>query len=682
MRKFKVTGVDCPSCAARIERRLRDTGLDATIDFDLETLIMDDEAVEDLHCLLSHHAPEISIVEPSEGEKDFPFRGLLRLASSITLFVVALLFSPILHGRNEFFEYSLFVIAYLVSGGNVVFKALKNLLRGDFFDENFLMTVATLGAFMIHELPEAVAVMIFYSLGELLESLALRRSRRSVKELIDLRADNVNHLVDGRLKTLPAKEVKPGDRFVVRVGDRIPIDGVICSGRTLLDKSLLTGESVLVSAAEGDVVLAGTINKSGVIEIVATMTLEKSYTSRMLELVQEGSIRKSNRERFITRFSRFYTPVVVLIALFVATIPPLLFGEAFSEWFHKAFIILVISCPCALIISVPLSYFVGIGRASREGILFKGSSFLESLGQIDSVFFDKTGTLTEGRSRITGIESTGRYDKRRVVQYAALLESYSTHPVAIPFTEMISDVPKWMKVSSYSEVAGSGIVAEVNGKRVAVGNKSLLNALGVGFEEGDDSGRVFLVIDERIEGVFTLSDTLRNDSSEAIAELRKLGIKEIVMLTGDHSDRAASISTELQLDGFISEATPEDKMRAVESAIKSGKRTAFVGDGINDAPVIARADVGIAMGSSGADAAIETADVVLSGESLSKVARAIEISRSTNRNAAQNIAAALGVKLAFIALGAFGLMNMWGAVFADVGVTLLAVFNSVRMLNK
>jgi Zn2+/Cd2+-exporting ATPase len=345
-------------------------------------------------------------------------------------------------------------------------------------------------------------------------------------------------------------------------------------------------------------------------------------------------------------------------------------------------ILLVISCPCALVISVPLSYFVGIGKASKEGILFKGSNYLESLGKIDSIFIDKTGTLTRGKPEISQIETSGRYDKRELLEYATLMETYSTHPVASSFRGLIPEIPEEMKISHLNEIAGKGITAEINGKKMGIGNSSLLKDLGVDYEERGESGKIFLSIDGRVEGVFTLSDVLKDDSADALIKLRELGILEIVMLTGDSYDIAASISTELDLDSLISEATPEDKMKAVESAIASGKQTAFVGDGINDAPVIARADVGIAMGASGADATIETADVVLSNDSLSKVARAIEISRFTNTTAVQNIVMSLGIKILFMTLGTFGLMSMWGAVFADVGVTLLAVLNSLRLLGK
>ncbi|AFK07778.1 heavy metal-translocating P-type ATPase, Cd/Co/Hg/Pb/Zn-transporting [Mesotoga prima MesG1.Ag.4.2] len=682
MKKYRIEGLDCPKCAAKLEDQLKRSGVDARIDFSSSTLIIDGQTFKEVEEVIHKHSPEITLLESPDVEKDLPIKELVKLLFSGVLFFIALVFSPFIHGNNELLEYGLFVTAYLVAGGNTVLKAFRNLFKGDLFDESFLMTVATMGAFAIHELPEAVAVMIFYSLGELLEAIALRKSRRSVKELIDLRAEEVNQIIDGQLRTVPASQIQPGDRFVVKPGERIPIDGLVNSGSTWIDKSLLTGESSPVPVKEGDIVLAGTINKSGVIEVTASTNLQKSYTSRMLELVEEGTSRKSNRERFITRFSKLYTPTVVSIATAIAVFPPLLFGGGFSDWVHKALILLVISCPCALVISVPLSYFVGIGKASREGILFKGSNYLESLGKIDSIFIDKTGTLTKGKLEISQIETSGRYDKRELLEYAALMESYSTHPVASSFRSFIPEIPEDMKISHHSEIAGKGITAEINDKKMGIGNSSLLKDLGVDYKERGESGKIFLSIDGRVEGVFTLSDVLKVDSADAIIKLRELGIHEIVMLTGDSHDIAGSISSKLNLDGLISEAIPEDKMRAVEDAIKSGKRTAFVGDGINDAPVIARADVGIAMGFSGADAAIETADVVLSGESLSKVARAIEISRSTNRNAIQNITAALGVKMAFIALGAFGLMNMWGAVFADVGVTLLAVLNSLRMLNK
>lgn len=682
MKKYRIEGLDCPKCAAKLEDQLKRSGVDARIDFSSSTLIIDSQTFEEVEEIIHKHSPKITLLQSSGVEQDLPVKELMRLLFSGALFFIALVFSPFLHGNNELLEYGLFVTAYLAAGGNTVLKASRNLLKGDLFDESFLMTIATMGAFAIHELPEAVAVMIFYSFGELLEAIALRKSRRSVKELIDLRAEEVNQIIDGKLRTVPAGQIEPGDRYVVRPGERIPIDGLINSGSTWIDKSLLTGESSHVPVEEGDEVLAGTINKSGVIEITASTNLQKSYTSRMLELVEEGTSRKSNKERFITRFSRLYTPIVVSIATAIAVFPPLLFGGELSDWVHKALILLVISCPCALVISVPLSYFVGIGKASREGILFKGSNYLESLGKVDAIFIDKTGTLTRGKPEISQIETSGRYNKRELLEYATLMESYSTHPVASSFRELIPEIPEEMKISHLTEIAGKGITAEINGKKMGIGNSSLLRDIGIDYEERGESGKIFLSIDGRVEGVFTLSDVLKDDSADALFKLRELGIHEIVMLTGDSQDNAASISAKLDLDSLISEATPEDKMKAVESAIDSGKLTAFVGDGINDAPVIARADVGIAMGASGADATIETADVVLSNDSLSKVARAIEISRFTNTTAIQNIVMSIGIKILFVTLGTLGLMNMWGAVFADVGVTLLAVLNSLRLLGE
>ncbi|MCB1223391.1 MAG: heavy metal translocating P-type ATPase, partial [Mesotoga sp.] len=423
MKKYRIEGLDCPKCAAKLEDQLKRSGVDARIDFSSSTLIIDGQTFEEVEEVIHKHSPEITLLESPDVEKDLPVKELVKLLFSGVLFFIALVFSPFIHGNNELLEYGLFVTAYLVAGGTTVLKAFRNLFKGDLFDESFLMTVATMGAFAIHELPEAVAVMIFYSFGELLEAIALRKSRRSVKELIDLRAEEVHQIIDGKLRTVPASQIQPGDRFVVKPGERIPIDGLVNSGSTWIDKSLITGESSPVPVKEGDIVLAGTINKSGVIEVTASTNLQKSYTSRMLELVEEGTSRKSNRERFITRFSRLYTPIVVSISTAIAVFPPLLFGGEFSDWVHKALILLVISCPCALIISVPLSYFVGIGKASREGILFKGSNYLESLGKIDSIFIDKTGTLTKGRLEISQIETSGRYDKRELLEYAALMES-------------------------------------------------------------------------------------------------------------------------------------------------------------------------------------------------------------------------------------------------------------------
>ena len=556
----------------------------------------------------------------------------------------------------------LFIIAYLIAGGDVLYKALKNIVKGHVFDENFLMSTATAGALAIKEYPEAVMVMILYQIGEYLQHRAVEKSRHSITELMDIRPDYAN--LNG--KKVTPQEVKIGDIITVNPGEKIPLDGIITDGLASIDTSALTGESAPRCVREGDNVPSGCINLDGVLKIRVTKEFGESTASKILELVEHASAKKAKTENFITKFARYYTPFVVFMAAFIATVPPLFFA---GNWIIRALTFLVISCPCALVISVPLSFFAGIGRASGRGILIKGSSYLETLAKTDTVLFDKTGTLTKGVFKVTEINS----ENPDILKYAAYAESASGHPIAIAIKKAYgNEIPEGINIK---EIAGKGITAEVEGHKVIAGNAKLVNPP----EKIDKEGTIVHVsVDDKYQGYIVISDEIKEDSKETIKKLRNMNI-ETIMLTGDSAQSAQKVQEELLLDKFYAELLPENKVEKVEEAItKSDGSVIFAGDGINDAPVLTRADAGIAMGGLGSDAAIEAADVVIMDDKPSKVVDAIILSKNTMAVVKQNISFAIGVKALFLILGGFGMVSMWGAVFADVGVSLIAVLNALR----
>jgi len=680
--RHRLEGLSCPVCAAKIEDRIKESGLKGRIDFSSQSLILENEDLDRIQRIISSVEPGVRIVESSDRHNRL--RTLIPILVAGSVFLLASIVDDFLHGQYEILEYSIYILAYVIAGSRVLSKAFRNAVKGRFFDENFLMTVATVGALLIHELPEAVAVMLLFNIGEFFEGLAVSKSRKSILALVDLKAEMVSQIIDGKIISVKASEIRIGDSFIVKPGERIPVDGVVVAGDTWLDVSHISGESRPVKVARKSVVYAGSINTSGLIEVEATASLEKSYTSRMLQMVEDASSRKATTERLITRFSRVYTPIVVLSAIFLALIPPLLFGGNFAEWIRRALILLVISCPCALVISIPLGYFAGIGRASKNGILIKGSNYLEALTMIDTVIFDKTGTLTEGRFKVTEVTLLNGKPMEEVLGFAAAVESYSNHPIARSIMEFVSSNglnTKKFSVSGFSEHPGKGVTAKVDGKTVGLGNQKLLKDFNLIPPYNGSQGNVFLVVDGRLLCVMKISDSLKSDSKTAIELLRRQGIRRIVMLTGDEDAVANSISQELSLDDYGSGLTPQGKILRLEELAKSGRRIAFVGDGINDAPAIIRANVGFAMGNAGSDAAIETADVVVSNDSPLQIPKALAIAEKTRSIVIQNIIFALGVKGLFIFLGAFGLANMWGAVFADVGVTMIAIVNSLRILS-
>ena len=621
-------------------------------------------------------------------------RELIPLSIALVLFLVGLIFNQPLHNTpGAIAEYAVLIPAYLISGWSVLTSAGRNILRGKIFDENFLMTIATLGAIAIHEIPEAVAVMLFFQVGELFQGFAVGRSRRSIKALLEVRPDTANLIVDGVIREVDPEKVEVGDTIVIKPGEKVPLDGEILSGSSQVDTSALTGESVPRTVRKGETILAGVINQTGSLTVRVTKLFAESSIAKISDLVENASSKKAPTEKFITRFARYYTPVVVFLSLAVAILPPLLIPEQTSElWIYRALVLLVISCPCGLVISIPLGYFGGVGGAAKRGILVKGSTFLDALTEVKTVIFDKTGTLTEGVFQVTQIAPYNGYSEKEVLTTAAIAESQSNHPVARSIVEAYdneigaSDITLTNSdVTDYEEIPGHGIRAKVRGIEVFAGNDRLLHKANIDHDTCNVEGTVVhLAIDGKYAGYILIADKIKSDAAIAIAQLKKAGVTETVMLTGDNRVVARNVADKLGLDTYKAELLPEDKVDAIEQYLhKSDKKSkvAFVGDGINDAPVIARADVGMAMGALGSDAAIETADVVLMDDAPSKVAEAINIARKTHSIVWQNIILAMAVKALFILLGAIGIATLWEAVFADVGVALLAIFNASRILR-
>lgn len=627
--------------------------------------------------------------EHSHGAGEFDLKAeLVPIGIATTLFLVGLIFNqPLRNTPFAIAEYIILIPAYLISGWGVLTTAGRNILRGRVFDENFLMTISTLGAIAIREVPEAVAVMLFFQIGELFQDYSVGRSRRSIKALLEVRPDTANLKVDGTIREVSSESVKVSDVILVRPGEKVPLDGKVLDGKSQLDTSALTGESVPRGIAPGDPVLSGMINQSGALVVQVTKPFNESSIARILELVENASSKKADTEKFITRFARYYTPVVVLLSLAVALLPPLFVpGEAQAVWVYRALVLLVISCPCGLVISIPLGYFGGIGGAAKHGILVKGSTFLDALTQVGTVVFDKTGTLTKGNFQVTEIVVTNGWNKEQLLKLAAHAESRSNHPVAQSILQAYGQLVDESVLQDYEEIAGHGIRARVDGKMVLAGNDRLLHREGIPHKVcAVDSTVTHIAVDSQYAGRIMVADELKSDAVRAIQSLQAQGIKT-AMLTGDNQAVADMVAEKLGVDHCKAELLPEDKVDALETvlnhATKNKKKVVFVGDGINDSPVIARADVGMAMGGLGSDAAIETADVVIMTDAPSKVAEAIQLAHRTLRIVWQNIILAMSVKALFIGLGAIGLASLWAAVFADVGVALLAILNASRILRE
>ena len=605
----------------------------------------------------------------------------IKIIIALILFLIAL----IIDFGNVWINNVIYIIAYIIVGFEIVRKAVRNITRGKVFDENFLMTVATIGAFGIGEFPEAASVMLFYQVGELFQSYAVDKSRKSIANLMDIRPDYANIEKDGKLEKVDPDEVKIGDIIVVKPGEKIPLDGTVVEGKTNLDTKALTGEPMPREANIGDDVISGCINLSGLIKVKVTKEFGESTVSKILDLVENASSKKSKSENFITKFAGYYTPIVVIIAVILAIVPPLVIpGAEFLDWIYRALSFLVVSCPCALVISIPLSFFGGIGGASKMGILIKGSNYLEALANTEIVVFDKTGTLTEGDAKVQKIEAEG-ISKEELLEITALAENFSNHPIALSIKSEYNKPIDEKRIVKTQELTGRGINATIDEKEVLVGNEKLMKEEKIDYKECTDAGTaLYVAIDKKYVGYILIADSIKKDSKKAIQNLKKNGIKQTVMLTGDRKQVGEAVAKELGIDKVYTELLPDGKVEKVEELLKEKSpkgKLAFVGDGINDAPVLAISDIGIAMGALGSDAAIEAADVVLMTDEPSKIVDAIHLSKKTMRIVKENITFAILVKVIVLILSAFGLSTMWEAVFADVGVSIIAIINALRVLR-
>ncbi len=697
MKKYKLKNLSCANCASKIEdgvAKLEEVNF-VSVNFANSFIQIETDDLEKVKKKIKQIEADVEIVEKQSEDEEDEFnikKEFLKIFFVVSILVVGIIYKDSLHNTQyNFAEYLLFVTIYLISGWGVLKAAGLNIVKGQVFNEQFLMSVATLGAFAIHEMPEAVAVMVFYNVGEFFQDLALHRSRKSIKSLLEIRPDHANLLVNGEVKEIAPDEVLVGDKILIKPGEKVPLDGEVIEGNSMLDTSALTGETVPRSISEGGTVMAGMINKSGTLTVKVEKLFGESSIAKILDLVENATSKKAKTEKFITKFARYYTPAVVFGAILVAVLPPLLVsGQLFSVWIYRALIMLVVSCPCALVISIPLGYFGGIGGASRKGILVKGSNYLDTLTAISTVVFDKTGTLTKGEFKVSEIVSKNGFDKDEVLNYAAYAEANSNHPIAQSILDAYKNNIEQSKIGTITEIAGHGIEAEIDGELVIAGNDKLLHSKNIMHDKCDVEGTVVhIAIDSKYAGYIVISDTIKEDAVSAIKSLKKLGVKKIIMLTGDNLFAAQLIAEKLNVDEVYAELLPEDKVKYIEKFIRrdraeSGKnnKVAFVGDGINDAPVLARADVGIAMGALGSDAAVETADVVLMNDTPSSVPTSIRIAKKTRRIVWQNIIFALGIKLMFIILAAFGIATMWEAVFGDMGVALIAILNATRVLKS
>nr|WP_312579728.1 heavy metal translocating P-type ATPase [Sedimentibacter sp.] len=695
-------GLGCANCAAKIETEVKNLeGVKfASVDFVSKKLTLEtDDSIsisklsEKIEGIVKKIEPDVKVTfegntfksktkeNDIDEDKDNHKKEIVKLVIGGAIFAAGIIFN-----FQDWLELTIFLISYIIVGGSVVLRAIKGITRGQVFSEHFLMSVATIGAFFIGEYPEGVAVMMFYLVGELFQDMAIDHSRKSISSLMDIRPDYANLKVGNELKKVSPEDVSIGDIIVVKPGEKIPLDGKVIEGTSMVDTSALTGESVPRELEPGNDALSGFINKNGVLTVEVTKDYSESTVSKILDLVQNASSRKAPTEQFITKFARYYTPVVVFGALALAIIPPLVIpGATFSQWIYRALVFLVISCPCALVISIPLGFFGGIGGASKRGILVKGSNYLEALNNVEIVIFDKTGTLTKGVFKVTETNPQNDYTEEELIEYAAYAESYSNHPIALSIMSAYNTEIDKNRIENYQEIAGHGIKVDVNGKEVLAGNTRLMVSENIKYNDVETLGTVVHVaINNKYAGNIVISDEVKEDSAHAIKELKSLGIKKTVMLTGDLKTVGDKIGKQLGLDEVYSELLPADKVDKLEllDSKKSPKgKLVFVGDGINDAPVLARADIGMAMGGLGSDAAIEAADIVIMTDEPSKIATAIKVAKRTRNIVVQNIVLALGVKSIFLVLGATGVASLWEAVFADMGVAIIAILNAMRVMN-
>lgn len=694
---ISLLGLCCANCAGKIERQSNniDGVKEAVVDFTSQRLLIDKKAdgnvdyiVDEVTKLVKRVEPDVKVqyvdeskiknlVKEKISEEDNR-KELIRLLIGAAVFILASVFK-----FSFTIEAILYLISYILVGGEVVLRAGRNIINGQVFDENFLMTIATIGAFAIGEFPEGVAVMLFYQVGELFQEMAVNRSRKSITALMDIRPDYANLISGDKEEKVSPEEVKVDNLIIVKPGEKVPLDGVVVQGDSILDTSALTGESLPKKVTEGDEILSGAINKSGVITVKVTKSFGESTVAKILDLVQNSSSKKAPTENFITKFARYYTPIVVISATSLAFLPPLFIsGAAFSEWIYRALIFLVVSCPCALVISIPLGFFGGIGSASRNGVLVKGGNYLEALNNVEVVVFDKTGTLTKGTFNVTEVKAANNITNNELLEYAAYAESYSSHPIADSIIKAFGNDIDKAAIGSYTEVAGHGIKVDIRKHEVLAGNAKLMDSEGIEYEKNEAAGTiVYIAVDRKFSGYIVISDEIKDDAPKAIQDLKALGIKNVVMLTGDSRKAAEKVGHDVGIEKVYSELLPNEKVEKVEEidSQKSIKgKLIFVGDGINDAPVLARADIGIAMGGVGSDAAIEASDVVIMTDEPSKIVTAIKIAKKTKKIVIQNILLALGVKAIILILGALGFATMWEAVFGDVGVAVIAVLNAMR----
>ena len=728
--KLVLSGLDCANCANKIEAKVNKiNGIkNASLNFSTTVLTVEinkeeekNNITNEIKAIVKKLEPHVKVSEKADNkdidssrakctsscctnshehenhekeqhghthefkENNNGFLGYLKdnllLIIGAIVYIIALAYKS----NENLLSFILFGISYLIIGGEVILSAIKNIIRGEVFDENFLMSIATIGAFFIGEYPEAVAVMLFYQIGEVFQGYAVNRSRKSISSLMNIRADYANVLRDGKEIKVSPEEVLIGEFIVVKPGERVPLDGTILEGTSFIDTSALTGESVPREVTIGNEILSGSINNNGVLKVKVDKEFGESTVVRILELVENASNKKAPTEKFITKFAKIYTPIVVTIAALVAIIPPMIIKDAtFSDWLYKALSILVVSCPCALVVSIPLGFFSGIGAASKKGILVKGGNYLEALKDSEIVVFDKTGTLTKGIFEVTEINAKN-ISKEELLEITAMGESHSNHPIAISIAKAYGKEVNKDEIKDYKEISGHGIEVTIRKNDVLLGNSKLMKINNIGYDDIDSIGTiVHVAINGEYKGNIVISDEIKGNVKEALVELKEVGIKKTIMLTGDNRSVADKVAKDIGIDEVYSELLPGDKVSKVEEILnkrRSKGKVLFVGDGINDAPVLARADIGVAMGGIGSDAAIEAADVVLMKDKIEEISEAIRVSRRTNKILWQNIIFSLGVKIIVMLLVVLGLTNMWAAVFADVGVTLIAVLNSMRIIR-
>ena len=687
--QLTLEGLNCANCARKIEEKVgkmegvKESNLNfttTTLNVKLERKVKEEHAINEIKKLVEALEPHVKVEKKVSGKTNVQ-RAKFEVKPTLIIGTILYLIAVIGDFKGAL-ALILFVASYLLIGGKVVLTAIKNIARGQLFDENFLMTVATIGAFSISEYPEAVAVMLFYEIGETIQGYAVNKSRSSISSLMDIRADYANIIIDGKEKKVSPETVKVEDIILVKPGEKIPLDGIVVEGESFVDTSALTGESVPRKIAVNDEILSGGINTNGVLKVKVTKKFGESTVSRILEMVENAANKKANTEKFITKFAKVYTPIVVALAILIAVVPSIFIKDAlFSTWLYRALVFLVVSCPCALVVSVPLGFFAGIGGASKKGVLVKGSNYLELLKDLETVVFDKTGTLTEGVFTVTEI-NTNNIQKEKLIEVAAMAESFSNHPIAISIIKEYGKEIDKEVIEEYEEIAGHGIKAVINNEEILIGNAKLMNQFNISYNEVDSIGTVvYCAINGEFKGSIVISDKIKENADEALINLKAAGVKKTVMLTGDNKKTAEKVGEKVNIDEVHSELLPLGKVKEVEKLLKASNkngRLAFVGDGVNDAPVLARADIGIAMGGIGSDAAIEAADVVLMKDDINALVDAINVSKKTNKILWQNIIFALGVKVIVMVLGTFGIANMWTAVFADVGVTIIAIINSTR----